>query len=574
MSVYSDQGPAGANTSPAASKEAVDNATQVASTAAILKPQASTSRIDPHRDARSIVRLIQCSECSLPFQTPLILPCANSLCRKCVPTLHQRPNISYPNIESRQQGFTCPFSECGKIHVLGDCSQDVTLSKIIEKISLEVARHRSMMLDTPTLLDERLHWKNMIDSSKDERIPSSRVLNGGRLLSTYTLAELGELRYDSEVSYQTMSPTSDTYEILDVGMLQHLKDVTKNELDCQVCYALIHDPLTTPCGHTFCRKCVARMIDHSPLCAVCRRTLRLPPGVRGIPANRRISKLLDTLCPDLVAARAEAVAQEGLTQGDNNVPLFVCTNSFPFMPTFLHIFEPRYRLMVRRAVESPDRRFGMVMYNRRMQNQGSLGPTQFMLFGTMLQINTVQMTMDGRSMLDTRGTFRFRIKAWRMFDGYVLGDIERFNDIPLEEEEADEARETTQPLPSPCGLTDQLDRLPTLELLKIGTDFVRRMSAVSAPWLQGAHFESHGAMPEDPTLFPYWFASILPISEEEKYRLLPSISVRERLKITAFWVKRIESQWYVSIHLTVFSLVLRSNSSPFSSPLFPLAMQV
>lgn len=553
MSIYSSQGPGGPRPPPTVSKDAVDNTTQLVSKAALLNSPPGNNSIDPHADARTIIRLIQCSECSLPLQSPLTLPCGNSLCRKCVPALHVREHISYPNTENRQQGFLCPFDSCAKVHVLSDCSQDVTLSKIMERVATEIASHRSLMLDTPTLLDERLHWKNMVDSSKDERTPSSRVLNGGRLLATYTLAELGDLRYDSDVAYQTMSPTGDRYELLDISMLQHLKEATKNELDCQVCYALIHDPLTTPCGHTFCRKCVARMIDHSPLCAICRRALRLPPGVRSIPANRRIISLLDTLCPDLVAARAEAIAQEGLIQGDTNVPLFVCTASFPSMPTFLHIFEPRYRLMMRRAVESAERRFGMLMYNGRMQDQGDLGATQFMLYGTMLQINSVQMTMDGRSMLDTRGTFRFRVKSWKMVDGYIVGDIERLNDIPLEEEEALEARETTQPVSTPDDLVGQINSTPTLDLLQIGTDFVRRMSAVSAPWLRGAHFESHGEMPEDPTLFPYWFASILPISEEEKYRLLPTTSVRERLKITATWVKRIETQrWYVIPHFQDF----------------------
>lgn len=499
--------------------------------------------IDPHRDARAIVRLIQCLRCSLPIQQPCTLPCGNSLCRRCLPEQLSSPSSSTLEWARSLEAFTCPFEKCQRQHYLRDCSQDVTLSRITERVSAEVARQRSLVGDTPTLLDERLHWKNMIDSSKDERIPHARILNGGRLLATYSLAEIGELRYDSDVSYHTQSRTGDDYADLDISMLAHLKEATKSELDCQICYSLIHDPLTTSCGHTFCRHCVARILDYSPLCPVCRRLLRMLPGVKGIPTNQRVQSLLSTLCPELVMERAEQIAKENPSTGDKGVPLFVCTNAFPAMPTFLHIFEPRYRLMVRRAVENGENRFGMLMYNRHMQPQGDLGATQFMLYGTMLHINNVEMTRDGRSMLDTRGMFRFRVSRWEMLDGYIIAKIERIDDMSAAEESELEARETAAEGPlAPNDLDARLSRMSTLELLEICLHFVRTMRAASADWLRGAHYESHGEMPDDPALFPYWFASILPISDDEKYKLLPTASARERLKITASWVKRIEAQ--------------------------------
>lgn len=506
-------------------------------------PTLCPNGVDPHRGAREIVRLIQCSQCSLPLQNPLTLPCGNSLCRKCLPELHTRTHISYPNTESRQEGFTCPFRDCWQDHSLGDCSQDVTLSKIMERVSIEVVRCRTMTPDTPTLLDERPHWKNIVDSSKETREPSSRILNGGRLLATYTLAEIGELRYDSEVAYQTMSPKGDSYEHLDVAMLSYLKEASKSELDCQVCYGLMLDPLTTTCGHTYCRKCVARVLDHSTLCPICRRALLMPPGVARVPGNQRLSKLLSRLCPDLVAARAEASAQEeSLMAGERNVPLFVCTLGFPSMPTFLHIFEPRYRLMIRRAIESGERKFGILMYNRFQEPQGDLGRTQFMLYGTLLHINSMEMIPDGRSLLETMGVSRFSVKDHSMIDGYTVGTINRIDDISLAEEEAIEAVETTGPPAARNDMLGQIDRMSTVDLLRLCTDFITRMRAASAPWLHERVLLAYGPPPDDPATFPYWFASILPISDEEKYKLLPTTSVRQRLKITAKWVRRIEAQ--------------------------------
>lgn len=57
-------------------------------------------------------------------------------------------------------------------------------------------------------------------------------------------------------------------------------------------------------------------------------------------------------------------------------------------------------------------------------------------------------------------------------------------------------------------------------------------------------------MPEDPAIFPYWFASVLPIDDEEKYKLLTTRSVRQRLQLTAQWVRRVERmRWWVNLGL-------------------------
>lgn len=507
-------------------------------------PLPSNYAVDPHHHSRAIIRLIQCSQCSLPLRTPMTLPCGNSICRKCLPASHKRENISYPMTANRQEGFLCAFPECGMEHSLGDCSQDVTLSKIMERISIEVARWRPKTPSTPILLDERPRWRNVIDSSKEKDIPHSRVLHGGRLVATYTFADIGELKYSSEVAYQTMSPVGDSFAHMDKAFLAIITDTIRTEMECQVCYNLMLDPLTTTCGHTYCRKCVTRVLDHSTSCPTCRRALPTPLGLISVPGNQRLTQLIENLCPDLVAARRQSAAQEdsaNVLEG-KNVPLFVCTLAYPSMPTFLHIFEPRYRLMIRRAIESGERKFGMIMYNRRGEPQGDLGLSQFMLYGTLLHIISMQMMPDGRSLIETRGLSRFRVKDWDMLDGYIVGSIERLDDVSLAEEEQIEARETSSlPLPRSDSLT-HFDHMSTYELLRIGLDFIARMRAASAPWLHESVLESYGSPPDDPALFPYWLASILPIAEEEKYKLLPTVSVRERLKITARWVRRIEAQ--------------------------------
>lgn len=505
-------------------------------------PLVAAPELKAHEDARAIVRLFQCSQCSYPLREPMILPCGNSLCRPCLPPLYKRENITYPLNAGRSEGFICPFKGCGLEHSTGDCSTDVTLNKVVEILRTEVARYREQTSDTPLLLEERLHLKNVVASSMDV-MPRSRVLHGGRLIATYVLADMGELNYDSDVSYVSVDPhAAEGIPALDTAVLEHLKDAIRGELECQVCYALMLDPLTTSCGHTFCRKCVARVLDHSDLCPVCRRRLPMRPGVQAEPSNKRISHIISGLAAQQLAIRMSAAAQEEVVDEDSNMPLFPCTLAYPYMPTFLHIFEPRYRLMVRRAMESGDRRFGMLMYNHRRQPQGQLGPVHFTQYGTLLHIERIEMLPDGRSLLETVGTTRFRVLETGMRDGYLTGRIQRIEDIPLAEEEAIEARETSCEDPPPADeALAEIHQMSTQGLLQHGLDFIAQARARSAPWLHERVLRAYGYPPSDPAIFPYWFASVLPIAEDEKYLLLPTTSVRQRLKITARWIQRLEA---------------------------------
>jgi ATP-dependent protease La (LON) substrate-binding domain/Zinc finger, C3HC4 type (RING finger) len=573
MSVFDRQGPplAGSTEGAGNGQESPDPDGSGESGAAAMSgerpaPTKAAQSYDAHEDARALVRLVQCQRCSLPLRQPMTLACGNSLCRGCLPNLHKREHITYPATRGRSEGFNCSFAECGQEHSMGDCSNDVTLSKLLERVSVEIAKYRPLTRDTPTLLDERLPWRNVVDSCADPSAAHSRVLNGGRLVATFTMAELGELEYDADVSYQTCSPTGDTYQHLDYGMLEHLWEATRNELDCQVCFALVLDPLTLSCGHTFCRKCVARVLDHSQTCPACRRPLLLTPGaLQSAESNKPLSKLLLALCPNQVAARAQQVeAEEAELAKKQQIPLFVCTLAYPRVPTFLHIFEPRYRLMIRRAMET-DRKFGMLAYNSRGEPQGELGVTQFLQYGTLLEIVNMHLFPNGRSVIETVGVSRFCVREYGMCDGYTVGRVERIDDVPVAEEEAIEALQVSGVAPGSsssalntdpvfmsaltptCGSSNNdptLEAMPTAQLMDICTDFIRRMRSASAHWLSNHIIQAYGPMPEDPAAFPYWFASVLPINEAEKYRLIPTRSVRVRLMICAEWIRRVErTRW-------------------------------
>jgi Lon protease-like protein len=528
--------------------------------------------LDAYKDARAIVRLAQCQQCSYPLKEPVTLPCGNSICKKCIPQSHLRTHVSYPATPGRLQGFTCPVTTCKQEHADGDCSVDVVLNKTTEIVRNEIDAFRNSDQASGIVLhlEEKDRWSIAGVASLRDKEPRTRVLHGGRLCATYAMAAMGELAYDSEVIFTSPSPAGEEVEILDHAVLENVKEAIRSELDCQVCYGLLLDPLTTACGHTFCRTCVHRLLDHSNLCPICRRVFTIPPASTSVqaPSNFLLVQLLMGLCPNAVKARAEVVKSENSSGiGELDTPLFVCTLSFPTAPTFLHIFEPRYRLMIRRAVENGDRKFGMILPNPRREPQGDMGRVPFHAFGTLLHIVGMQVLPDGRSMIETVGVSRFRILQHGTLDGYMVGKVERIDDISLAAEEALEAAETSDPRNSrPLSAQDHfgappyhstttpeqsdaamrsLSALPTQQLMEIGTSFVEKMKGQSASWLQSRVITTFGEMPTDPATFPWWFASVLPIAEVEKYKLLQIQSVRERLKFCAAWIKLLEAQrWY------------------------------
>jgi hypothetical protein len=508
-----------------------------------------------HEDARALVRLIQCPLCSMPFRTPVTLPCGNTLCRQCVPRLHERENVSYPDIPGRKQAIECPFADCGQEHPAMDCSVDVTVSKLMDAVAEIVARQLSISGKTTTVVQELVRWDEIVSGDPVREKANIQTLPGGRLVATYSLAAKGGLYRANDLLYHSTTSTNEAQHLLDYDILQEILEATHQHVDCQVCYNLLLDPVTTPCGHTLCRICLTRTLDHSLHCPVCRRGLGLPPSLLGHPSNKTLTSLLDALCPQTVASRRQAIAQEETGgEGTLNTPLFVCALGFPNTPTFLRIFEPRYRLMLRRCMEG-NREFGMLMYNRYSEPQGDLGSVHFYQYGTMMHIVHNQMLADGTSLIECRGAYRFRVLAHGLHDGYSVGKVERLDDVSTAEEERLEALETSTPqLPvspptvsgipahTPESAEAHFNRMPTRELLEIGSSFIDRMRARSANWLQQRVLDTHGQPPSDPALFPFWFASVLPISDEEKYKLLPTTTVRQRLKITAEWIRRIEGQ--------------------------------
>ena len=264
------------------------------------------------------------------------------------------------------------------------------------------------------------------------------------------------------------------------------------EFECPLCLKLLYDPTTSPCGHSFCRRCAYEFVaaatrketeglsSSSSLllkCPICRTVLGRPTGTTSsdgryhhhsphyhdhswIPSSSiALGRLLQATFPEAYAARAAEEAVMAVTNplprllsaasttsfitnehGQPLLPLFVLESLLPGQRMALHVFEIRYRLLIQRAVAHHQRTFGMV--GRRPLGGTTTNPDTAAIYanddgiahhGTLVEIVSCIEIPDGRFRVTIEGRSVFRIVSRELRDGYWEAVIEPRNDMESNE---------------------------------------------------------------------------------------------------------------------------------------------
>ncbi|XP_054680493.1 LON peptidase N-terminal domain and RING finger protein 1 isoform X2 [Grus americana] len=148
-----------------------------------------------------------------------------------------------------------------------------------------------------------------------------------------------------------------------------------SDFECSLCMRLFFEPVTTPCGHTFCKGCLERCLDHAPQCPLCKESLKEYLASRKYSITELLEELIMKYLADELHERKRIHAEE----------------------TAEH--------------------------------------SNFADYGCMLQIRNVHFLPDGRSVVDTVGGKRFRVLQRGMKDGYCTADIEYLEDVKVADEE-------------------------------------------------------------------------------------------------------------------------------------------
>lgn len=212
-----------------------------------------------------------------------------------------------------------------------------------------------------------------------------------------------------------------------------------NDLECSLCYRLFHEPVTTPCGHVFCCSCLDRVLDYNDKCPLCTKSLTDYLAERRQFKTKYLNKLIRNKFLNEYLERKKIHEDEinELMLNENEIPIFVCVLALPSIACPLHIYEPRYRLMIRRCL-STTKRFGMCTYVE------SNGPHRYANYGCMLDIRDANFSRDGRAYIDTIGTKRFKILDRSMKDGYNMAKIEWIVDQEYFYQQENEIQEVNQ----------------------------------------------------------------------------------------------------------------------------------
>jgi len=289
--------------------------------------------------------------------------------------------------------------------------------------------------------------------------------------------------------------------------------ITVNDLECSLCYRLFYNPVTTPCGHSYCSSCLERSLDYQDKCPLCKNSLA------DYLAERRQSPtvFLDSLIKNYFAKEYESRKKQyldelkELTNNENEIPVFVCTTALPFASCPLHIYEPRYRLMLRRAIETGSKQFGMCMYSE-------ITPYHYTEYGCMLEIRNYQFTRDGRAVVATVGGRRFKVIKAYMKDGYNVAQIEWVNDVREVDEES-------------------INELQTLhdKTYQLALKWYRLIPEIQKQKI----LEIYGEMPppesdiqanDNGPVWHWFLLNILPLENDFQYKFLTKTSLKERLK--------------------------------------------
>jgi uncharacterized protein len=175
---------------------------------------------------------------------------------------------------------------------------------------------------------------------------------------------------------------------------------------------------------------------------------------------------------------------------------------YPGMLLPLHIFEERYRQLVRDLLDGPEpRRFGVIAI-RKGRETGIDGVRSLYEIGCTATLRRVERHPDGRFDIVTVGTQRFRLSGLDETRPYLQGEVEMLPDEPVEPTLAGAAVRVIQ-----AAFRDYLDAL-----IEWGGATVRLED-----------------LPDEPVLLSFVVAAAMIIDLPERQALLAESDILRRL---------------------------------------------
>lgn len=333
------------------------------------------------------------------------------------------------------------------------------------------------------------------------------------------------------------------------GMMPYLK--------CHACAFPVSDPVTTPCGHTFCRLCILQQKIDSDSCNACFRPLPKYTTLSSQASNHLICNIMKEF--ELSGLIQSHIRETSLLDSTNlkqyNVPLFVSGKVIlPGQNFRLPIFAPNLVRMFRNAL-IPSSRYSSLCLAAVHRSHPEVAQ-----FGTIVQIVGVEHKSDA-IIIDVVGVDRFKLEDhYEQDESTINGNFEILHE--------DTIRQLSIELPNAPSPNDELGLIRqreqitqySVDLAGSVIQFIHHLGSTSTVpsnvlhsqtngllgpmWLESM-ISVHGPIPpkEDPIAVVWWVAAVLPTASSEIYILLRTIPIIDRLELVIAWLQNLQSQW-------------------------------
>eukprot|EP01120_Amphizonella_sp_Union-15-10_P014898 TRINITY_DN7430_c0_g1_i1.p1 TRINITY_DN7430_c0_g1~~TRINITY_DN7430_c0_g1_i1.p1 ORF type:complete len:191 (-),score=49.70 TRINITY_DN7430_c0_g1_i1:127-699(-) len=105
-----------------------------------------------------------------------------------------------------------------------------------------------------------------------------------------------------------------------------------SDFECALCYKLFYQPVTTTCGHTYCKNCFLSSLKYSPHCPLCRAKLFDSPREFNISVNYLLLNILEKHFGTEYQARMLEETEEGKQRDIERVPEAVASEQEEWDP--------------------------------------------------------------------------------------------------------------------------------------------------------------------------------------------------------------------------------------------------
>jgi len=149
-------------------------------------------------------------------------------------------------------------------------------------------------------------------------------------------------------------------------------EIDIEDFSCVLCQDLFFEPLALPCGHTFCRLCLHKTLQRArKVCPVCRANCHV--NCKTQQPNVVLVNLIQKFFAAEYEARREEIEEETQQLSHTHPMFFYNEFKFPGSVMRLRLFEPRYKIMIRRVIESDQKFIYLPSFNGYRAEEGQIG---------------------------------------------------------------------------------------------------------------------------------------------------------------------------------------------------------